>query len=265
MKPNPISPIIVAVVLASFSTAPAAEPEKSDKPVKKVAWQVTGELEEACSCAPACPCWFKSLPTKMTCDGVQIVFITKGKYGKLNLDGLAVAQYVQSPEGKTMFESFGNWKFDNIYIDEKANEQQREALKVLAAHFFPPAAQERKLSFVPITRKIEGDEHTTTIGSVGVCSGHLVEGGDGKPPRVINPPLADPTHREFLQGETTLLTYSDAGQGWKYEKSNYMRNKFKVDDAIYAKHEAAMAKKMAEMKEADKAKPADGETKPKEK
>ena len=90
-----------------------------------------------------------------------------------------------------------------------------------------------------------------TIGNVGVCAGHLIDGGDGTPPKVINPPLADPTHKEFLQGETTTLTYNDAGQGWKYEKSNYMRNKFKVDDRQYAKHEAEMAKKMEAMKKAE--------------
>lgn len=226
----------------------AAEPEKTEK---KVSWEVTGELEEACSCSAPCPCWFKSLPTQMSCDGLQVVFITDGKYGKTPLKDLAVAQYVQSPEGKTMFESFGNWKFDNIYIDEKATEDQRTALKELAAHFFPPAAKTREFRFVPITRKIEGDEHATTIGTIGVCSGHLIEGGENGAPKVINPPLADPTHREFLQGETTTLTYSDAGQGWKYEKSNYMRNKFKVNDRQYAKHEAEMAKKMEAMKKTE--------------
>jgi len=184
----------------------------------------------------------------MTCDGLQVVFINKGRYGKLSLDGLAVAEYVQSPEGKSMFESFGNWKFDNVYIDERATSEQREALKELAAHFFPPSAKTRQFKFVPITRKIEGDEHTTTIGSVGVCAGHLIDGGYGGAPRISNPPLADPTHTEFLQGQTTVLTYNDAGQGWKYENSNYMRNKFTVDDRVYAKFEAEMQKKMAAMK-----------------
>src|SRR5439155_26069023 len=98
---------------------------------------ISGELEEACSCRPACPCWFKSLPSRMTCDGAQIVLITKGHHGKIPLDGLAVAQFVQSPEHKSMFESFGNWNFDYVYIDEKADEQQRAALKDLALHFFP--------------------------------------------------------------------------------------------------------------------------------
>jgi len=183
----------------------------------------------------------------MTCDGVQVVFITKGHYGKVPLEGLAVAQFVQSPEHQSMFESFGKWNFDYIYVDEKADEPQREALKELALHFFPPAAKAREYRYVPITRQIEGDEHVTTLGKYGGFAGHLIEGGYNGAPKVINPPLADPTHKEFLQGQTTKLTYSDAGQDWKYEKSNYMRNKFEVDNKEYEKHEAAMAKKMGKM------------------
>src|SRR2546421_10666980 len=95
----------------------------------KTSWKVTGELEEACSCRPACPCWFKSLPSRMTCDGAQIIFIKKGHYGKTPLDGLGVAQFVQSPEHQSMFESFGKWNFDYVYIDDKATEDQRQALK----------------------------------------------------------------------------------------------------------------------------------------
>ena len=34
----------------------------------KTAWQISGELEEACSCHAACPCWFKSLPSRSTND-----------------------------------------------------------------------------------------------------------------------------------------------------------------------------------------------------
>ena len=184
----------------------------------------------------------------MTCDGVQIILITKGRYGKTPLEGLKVAQFVQSPEHQSMFESFGNWNFDYIYIDEKANDEQREALKELALHFFPPAAQAREYRYVPITRQTDGDEHVTTIGNYGFCAGHLIEGGYDGAPKVINPPLADPTHKEFLQGQTTKLTYTDAGQDWKYENSNYMRNKFEVDNKQYEKHEAGMAKKMSQVK-----------------
>ena len=215
----------------------------------KTPWKVTGELEEACSCRPACPCWFKSLPSRMTCDGAQIVFITKGRYGKTPLDGLALAQFIQSPEHQSMFESFGNWNFDYVYIDQKADEAQREALKQLALHFFPMGAKARQYRYVPISRTVQGSEHLTTVGEYAVCSGHLIEGGYAGSPKVKNPPLADPTHKEYLQGETTTLSYKDAGQDWKYEKSNYMFNQFKTDQKEYAKYEADLAKKMAEMKQ----------------
>ena len=214
----------------------------------KTPWKVSGELEEACSCRPACPCWFKSLPSRMTCDGMQVIFITKGRYGKTLLDGLAVGQFVQSPEHQSMFESFGKWNFDYVYIDEKANDQQREALKELALHFFPPAAKAREYRYVSITRQVQGDEHVTIVGKYGFCAGHLVEGGYKGAPKVINPPLADPTHKEFLQGQATKFSYSDAGQDWKYENSNYMRNGFAVDHQQYEKHEAGMARKMSQMK-----------------
>jgi hypothetical protein len=244
MKTSSLNQFTIGVLsLCSLLTVGGAAEEA--RPAPKVSWKVTADLEEACSCHAACPCWFKSLPTRMTCDGVQVVFISKGRYGDTSLDGLAVGQYVQSPEGKSMFESFGNWKIDRIYIDERATEEQRVALKAVAAHFFPPAAKKREFRFVPITRQIAGPEHLVTVGKYGAFSGHLVEGGNGKPPKVINPPLADPTHREFLQGETTKLTYSDAGQSWKYKNSNYMRNTFRVSDRDYAKFEAEMARKMA--------------------
>ena len=239
---NSILTLVVAsaAIVSSTITASAAT-------TPKTAWKVSGELEEACSCRPACPCWFKSLPSRMTCDGAQVVFIKKGKYGKVSLDGLAFGQFVQSPERKSMFESFGNWNFDYVYIDEKANDEQREALKELAVHFFPMAAKKREFRYVPISRKVEGAEHISTIGNYGFISGHLIEGGYDGTPKVSNPPLADPTHKEFLQGETTKMTYSDAGQDWKYENSNYMYNKFTVDNKQYEKHEAMMAKKMGKM------------------
>jgi|SRR5439155_3281614 len=183
----------------------------------------------------------------MTCSGAQIIFITKGHYGKTALDGLAIGQYVVSPENKSMFESFGNWKFDNVYIDEKANDAQRAALQELAAHFFPPGAKERQIRYVPITRKIEGAEHLVTVGTYSECSGHLIDGGFAGAPKITNPPLADPTHKQDWQGETTKLTYTDAGQNWKFEKSNYMRNEFVVDNKQYEKFEADMARKMAQL------------------
>ena len=98
----------LSLVIAVFLASVAAVGQE-----KKTPWKVSGDLEEACSCDAACPCWFDCKPTKMTCGGGQVIFIEKGSYGDVPLDGLAIAMMGQSPEGKTMMESIGNWNFMN--------------------------------------------------------------------------------------------------------------------------------------------------------
>src|SRR5205814_6532601 len=128
---------VVFLALAAAVAAPLVLGAPKDEKPKQTKWKITGQLEEACSCNAACPCWFESKPTKPTCSGNQVLFIEKGNYGKVKLDGLAVANYAQSPENHTMMESFGNWNFSTNYIDEKANPQQRQALEAITALILP--------------------------------------------------------------------------------------------------------------------------------
>lgn len=219
----------------------------SDAP--KAPWKITGQLEEACSCSAACPCWFASKPTKMTCGGGQFVFITTGNYGGVKLDGLAVGAMSQSPEGKSMMESFGNWNFNYYYIDEKATPEQRDALKAIAMTVLAGGASPHtEYRYVPIVRKIEGKEHSISLAKYGTFSGHLIEGGLGGSSKIVNPPGADPLHHEYSQGETTKIAYNDAGQDWSFSGSNYMFGTFEIDSAQYEKYAAGLAQKMADMK-----------------
>jgi hypothetical protein len=220
---------------------------------KKTPWKVSGQLEEACSCDAACPCWFDSKPTKMTCGGGQVVFIDKGSYGDVPLDGLALAFMGQSPEGKTMMESMGNWTFAYLYLDEKANPAQRKALEAIARATMPPAApaERTKVRYVPITQRVEGSEHIVTLGNYGSFSGHLVSGGMGSGnPKIVLPPGADPIHKEYSQGRTTSQTYTDAGQKWNWSNSNYMYTKFEVTSDDYDKFVAGLAQEMEKAKAA---------------
>src|ERR1700730_5729131 len=127
---------------------------------QKVPWRIAGELEEACSCNAACPCWWDSKPTKMTCGGGETLFIEKGNYGDVRLDGLAIGLIGQSPAGKSMMESFGNWNFAYLYVDEKAAADQRKALEQIAMAIGGPAAPKEKMKvrYVPITRQVPGQE-----------------------------------------------------------------------------------------------------------
>jgi len=242
-------------MLAASFLATVSVGRASEKTSDKTPWKITGQLEEACSCDAACPCWFNSKPTKMTCSGGQVLFIEKGTYGKTKLDGLAIANMSQSPAGKTMMESFGDWAFSYNYIDEKANPEQRKALEAIAGVVMVPGASKKtETRYVAITRKIDGKEHEITLGNYGSFRGHLVEGGLGGTPKLVNPPGADPIHHEYEQGRTASMTYNDAEQNWSWENSNYMLGKFAVNSAQYEKYAAGLAQKMAKDKKTDEKK-----------
>jgi hypothetical protein len=213
---------------------------------KKAPWKVSGKLEEACSCNAACPCWFGSKPTRMRCSGGMAFFIEKGTYGDVPLDGLAIAMMGQNPPGTTMMEGMGNWDFADIFIDEKASPAQRQALESLAKETFPPAApaERTRIHVVPIGRRLEGTEHIVTLGSVGSFSGHLLPGGMGGTPKIVNPPGADPFHHEYEQGVTTRQTYSGSGQKWDWSNTNYMYGSFDVTSEEFAKFAVAMTQQM---------------------
>ena len=238
---------LIVIALAATITLGASNE------TKKVSWKITGQLEEACSCAAACPCWFDSKPTRPTCGGNQVLFIQKGNYGNVRLDGLAVANYAQSPENQTMMESFGKWNFSTNYIDEKANPEQRKALEAIALTVLPSknGSPNFETKYVPITRKIEGKDHIITIGNVATFTGRLVEGGLGGNSKITNPPGADPLHHEYAQGKTSKMTYSDSGQNWDWQDSNYMLGTFTIDSAQYEKYAAGLAQKMAKKKPAE--------------
>jgi len=248
--------LIITAILAMTATVSAADKKNKDKgpdqSAKTTAWKITGDLEEACSCAAACPCWFDSKPTKKTCDGFQALFIKKGNYGKTKLDGLAIANMVQSPEGQSMMESFGNWNFSYLYIDEKATPEQRKALDDIGRQVLPFMSSKKiEVRYVPITRKIEGKDHEISLGKEMMVRGHLMEGGQGGAPHIVNPPGADPIHKEYDQGVNTKYTFNDAAASWTYEGTNYMHGNFSVDNVLYAKFAAGLAQKMEAMKKGD--------------
>src|SRR5579864_4757706 len=90
---------------------PALAEDSAKAKAKSAQWKMSGQLEEACSCDAACPCWFGSKPTKMNCSGGFVLFIDKGSYGNVKLDGLGAAFIGASKDNTTMMESIGDWNF----------------------------------------------------------------------------------------------------------------------------------------------------------
>ena len=229
---------LLILLLAAVSLTASADDKKP--------WKMKGQLEEACSCNAACPCWFGSKPTHSQCNGGFALFIDKGSYGGVPLDGLGLAFIGASKAGTSMMESMGDWDFATIYVDEKASPEQRKALEAIARETSPPAApaQRTHVLYVPMTRRIEGQEHIVTLGSYGGFSAHLMPGGMGGTPKISNPPGADPIHKEYEQGVTTKQTYTGDGKNWDWSNSNYMYGTFDTNSEEYAKFAQAMSQMM---------------------
>jgi len=243
MRKRSIFLVIVLSVFAAELFTHLGSPVSADAP--KPAWKIVGQLEEACSCSAACPCWFDSKPTRMNCSGGEFVFIQQGNYGGVKLDGLGVGSMSQSPNGKGMMESFGSWNFNYYYVDEKATPEQREALTAIAKTVLAPGASKKEeVRIVPLTRTITGNEHKISLGKYGEFSGHLIDGGLGGAVKITNPPGADPLHREYSQGLSSSIAYKDAEQNWNFQGSNYMYGTFELNNEEYEKFAAGLAQKM---------------------
>jgi hypothetical protein len=94
----------------------------------KIKWTFDAEYLQACNCDYGCPCEFSAPPTRGSCEGMGAWRISRGSYGDLKLDGLALGFAVRWP--KAIHEGNGTLC---VFVDEKANAKQREALLQIAS------------------------------------------------------------------------------------------------------------------------------------
>lgn len=95
-------------------------------------WRISGDYFENCNCSLMCPCLFSALPaltaqpTEGACEVAMGFHIDQGAYGDVSLDGLNVAMIARTPGPM----ADGNWSVA-AYLDERANDPQREALQAI--------------------------------------------------------------------------------------------------------------------------------------
>jgi hypothetical protein len=89
-------------------------------------WELSGTVLIGCNCDYGCPCNFNAPPTTGDCEGGWVWNVEKGRYGDVSLDGLTVAMFADWPNA--IHEGGGKAV---AYYDERADDQQREALETL--------------------------------------------------------------------------------------------------------------------------------------
>jgi hypothetical protein len=161
-------------------------------------WKASGDWFDVCSCSIPCPCEFAQAPTNGECEGVLAYHIKKGNYGETRLDGLNVLA-IGYFKGNIWA---GNTKASGgFFLDEQADEKQREALQMIftgraggfMAEFAKLFGDFRGMSFAPVKFEIADDLsywRAEVPGKV-VAKGEALTGPmtpPGKRVQTINPP-----------------------------------------------------------------------------
>lgn len=94
-------------------------------------WRLAGDWFDVCRCRVPCGCTFGQAPDEGQCDGILAWHIREGNYGDVALDGLNVVG-VGGFEGNIWTGEATNAAM-GFFIDERADERQREALEAIWA------------------------------------------------------------------------------------------------------------------------------------
>ena len=159
-------------------------------------WRVVGDWFDICSCDIPCPCEFAQAPTNNACQGLLAWHVREGDFGEVRLDGfnlLALGAFegnIWAGEAKVRM---------GLFIDERADERQREALQIssggrlrLAGSFAPLSGRCAASSLSPSHLKWPATSHPGGLKFGSGCRAAEALTGPTTPPgkrvQTINPP-----------------------------------------------------------------------------
>jgi hypothetical protein len=181
-----------------------------------MSWEITGEYFENCNCDILCPCITSSLQgpaDNERCQVPLIIHIERGSRDGVSLDGLNFILVADTPQVM----SEGNWRVA-VYIDERADATQREALGAILSgtEGGPPEmlgsliGEQLGVKFVPID--YESSETHYRVGVPGIME-FEVEGI-----RAPNSPVMEIVNVFHPMG--TSLPIAQSVKGW-YDDPDY--------------------------------------------
>lgn len=134
-------------------------------------WHANGDWFDVCKCSIPCPCEFAQAPTTGDCEGILAWHVRDGAYGDVDIGGLnvvALGQFVGS-----IFE--GAKVTMGVFIDERANDRQRDALQMIfggraggwPGEFAKTIGEVRGIEFAKIDFDVAGDLSTWGVSAPG--------------------------------------------------------------------------------------------------
>jgi hypothetical protein len=201
-------------------------------------WQLTGDWFDVCKCTIPCPCTFAQAPSDGDCEGILAWHVRTGRYGDVTLDDLNVVA-LGAFEGNLWL---GEVKaVIGMYLDERADERQREALQVIFSgqaggwpgEFAKSIGEFRGVEYVPITFEIADDLAYWAAEVPGKASARAeaLTGPttpEGKRVQVHNPPGAEVGPGQIATWGVATIDHAD-GFGFKWEWDGRSSKHFPFD------------------------------------
>jgi hypothetical protein len=211
-------------------------------------WRLEGDYFDGCNCKSICPCIFALDPTEGHCKGVAAWHIEKGHFtsetnngnnsnknnnNSINLANLNVILAVHAPGH--MFTGL-KWKI-SLYLDEKANNDQKDALtKIFTgqaggeffAEILPLIGEILGIKSVPIEFNIEGKKRRKI--KIPYIVEMEIEGLTGSDPnvesKVVNPAFSNTPGYDPIIARSVRHTYKDHGLEWDNSGRNAFYSRF---------------------------------------
>ncbi len=146
-------------------------------------WTIRGALSETCTCSVPCSCNFGEGPSPHSyCYPFYSYEIRKGNYGDVALDGLH-------------FGSADLQSGHHIFIDERADAQQREALRVIAARVIEHASDKDleakakeiapQVRYAAVKQEYDARRNHLAVAGFGEFAADYIMGLDSSEPLIV--------------------------------------------------------------------------------
>jgi hypothetical protein len=166
---------------------------------------------------------FLSAPSSGECTVLLAWHIEKGKFEETSLDGFNVALAVHAPGDMTQ----GKWNVA-LYIDERANEGQRQALTQIfggqaggePAALAPLIGKVLGVTPVRIDYEAKGRRRSLHIPKIAEMEIEALDGQGGREVTLENVPLTAVPNQTTVVAKSKRLTFHDHGENWDVSNKN---------------------------------------------
>ena len=194
---------------------------------KKNGWMIRGALTEACTCAVPCTCNFGGGPSPHSyCWPFYSYHIREGYYHDIKLDGLHFGSADLSG-GRTMF------------IDERADERQREALRIIIARIIIRVSAEEaeakakeiepRIRYTAVRQEYDERKNHLNVDGLGEFSAEYIMGLDKSQPIVVRNNTTWRIH-DAIKARTSLYRVKSGRDSVKTKETNSNQGDFEYTD-----------------------------------